>query len=364
MNSQEFTHRTLGQTVCFGQGKASQHAAREARDRDARRLMLIASERESAHAATVAADLDVHIFWNEVIQHVPVNLAHRATAAARDGGVDLIVSVGGGSTTGLAKAIALETGIPIIAVPTTFAGSEATNVWGLTEEKAKTTGSDDRVLPAVVIYDADLVATLPPELAIASGLNALAHCVDSLWAPNADPINQVNALEAARALAQSLREMQRQPGAVDNVGTALYGCYLSAVSFASAGSGLHHKICHVLGGTFDLPHAETHAVVLPHVLALNATGIPGMEDRLNRALSADEPHPGGAVGALVDLYREIDAPTSLQDLGLTTDDIPDAVTRILAAAPTSNPVDVTDDKITLLLRNAVKGDLHTLIERN
>lgn len=364
MTEYEFTHRTLGQTVCFGRGEASKHVAREVGERDVKRVMLIASEREEEQSVVVAAEVDVYLAWNEVTQHVPVGLARRATQAARDAEIDLLVSVGGGSTTGLAKAIALETGIPIIAVPTTFAGSEATNVWGLTEEKTKSTGTDDRVLPAVVIYDADLVATLPTELAVASGLNAMAHCVDSLWAPKADPINQVNALEGARALSQALRKIHSDPHNIDARGEALYGCYLAAVSFASAGSGLHHKICHVLGGTFNLPHADTHAIVLPHVLALNAVAVPEAAERLNWALSEDEPHPDGAVGALAELYQAIDAPAALRDIGFTAEGIPDATARTLAAAPASNPAAVTEENITQLLQNALNGELDFTTERN
>jgi hypothetical protein len=160
-----------------------------------------------------------------------------------------------GSTTGLAKAVALTTRIPIVAVPTTYAGSEATNVWGLTENATKTTGVDDRVLPAAVVYDAELTLSLPVALSVASGLNALAHCVDSLWAPRADPINQALAAEGIRALADGLPRIAGDPSDLAGRETALYGAYLAAVSFASAGSGLHHKICHVLGGT-ALPDAR------------------------------------------------------------------------------------------------------------
>lgn len=357
MSEQDFTHETLGQTVHFGRGRVGEHVAGEVSRRGAGRVMLIASDREAELAATATAGIEVHLSWGEVIQHVPGELARRATQAARDAGIDLLLSVGGGSTTGLAKAVALETGIPVIAVPTTFAGSEATNVWGLTEEHTKTTGTDPRVLPAAVVYDADLVAGLPVDLAVASGLNAMAHCVDSLWAPKADPINQANALEGARALAGALRAIHRDPGDVDSRGTALYGGYLAAVSFASAGSGLHHKICHVLGGTFNLPHAETHAVILPQVLAYNAPAVPELDERLNRALSEDAPHPAGAFGALVELYRSIDAPTALGEFGFTTADIPDATTRILAAAPASNPVPVTAEALGQLLERARTGQL-------
>jgi maleylacetate reductase len=155
-------------------------------------------------------------------------------------------------------------------VPTTYAGSEATNVWGLTEASRKTTGTDDRVLPVTVIYDAELTLSLPQGLSIASGLNALAHCIDSMWAPRTDPINQALAAEGIHALNDGLPAVSNDPNDLTGRELALYGAYLSAVAFASAGSGMHHKICHVLGGRWNLPHAQTHAVVLPYVLAFNA----------------------------------------------------------------------------------------------
>ena len=202
--------------------------------------------------------------------HVPTSVAERAREVAAAHEVDLLVSVGGGSATGLVKAIALTSGLPIVAVPTTYAGSEATNVWGMTEDNRKTTGVDPKVLPQAIVYDASLMVTLPVEMSVASGLNALAHCIDSLWAPKADPINAALAAEGARALHAGLLAVAADPAGLPGREEALYGAYLAAVAFASAGSGLHHKICHVLGGMFNLPHAQTHAVVIPHVLAFNA----------------------------------------------------------------------------------------------
>ncbi|QGU06084.1 Maleylacetate reductase [Corynebacterium occultum] len=359
MSGYEFTHQTLGQRVRFGRGQVGQHVAEEVKGHDATKVMLISSEREAPQASQATELIDIALNWAEVTQHVPVDLARRATLAARESGVDLILSVGGGSTTGLAKAIALETAIPVVAVPTTYAGSEATNMWGMTEEATKSTGLDDKVLPRAVIYDAELVATLPMGLAVASALNAMAHCVDSLWAPKADPINQVNALEGARALASALRRIHADPDDVEARGEAFYGCYLAAVSFASAGSGLHHKICHILGGTFNLPHAETHATVLPHVLAFNAPAVPELGERLARALSGGDSHPGGAVGALADLYREVEAPGALAEVGFTAEGIPEAVRRTLAVVPASNPVTATEENITQLLTNALEGEFAT-----
>lgn len=354
-----FEHITLGQRVLFGTGKAAEHVAAEIDRLRAVRPMVIAAEPERALAETATAGTTAALWWEEVIQHVPVEVAEKAREAVTGHDIDVIISVGGGSTTGLAKAVALTTGVPVIAVPTTYAGSEATNVWGMTEDRTKTTGVDDRVLPVAVVYDADLSKSLPVGLSVASGLNGLAHCIDSLWAPRADPINQAMALEGARALNLALRGIVADPEDLEAREQALYGCYLAAVAFASAGSGLHHKICHVLGGTFDLPHAQTHATVLPYVLALNAPAVPDLATRLATALGQNlaegQDAAVGAVYALNVLREAVDAPTQLSDYGFTAEGIPEAVERVLKAAPASNPVAVTEENITALLTGALTG---------
>lgn len=360
-----FIHETLGQRVLFGRGQMSEYVRAEVERMGATRVMLIASTRDEALAIALSRQLPVVLRWSDVRQHVPIENAERARAAAHEAGADVLVSVGGGSTTGLAKAVALTSGVPIIAVPTTYSGSEATDMWGSTEDGAKRTGVDPRVLPVSVVYDCELSLTLPVDLSVASGLNALAHCVDSLWAPRADPINQAMALEGARALSLALKAIIADPQDVAARDQALYGCYLSAVAFASAGSGLHHKICHVLGGSFSLPHAETHATVLPYVLALNAPAVPELAARLAAAIDgpwvaspASPASPEGsvaAVTALNTLRQALSAPRRLADYGFTAADVPDAAERVLAVAPPSNPVPVTMQNITRLLTDAQNG---------
>lgn len=183
-----FEHTTLGQRVLFGTGRAGANLAAEVARLGAKRVMVISSASEARRLAAVTDSIGVALHYDDVAPHVPVEKAEKTRAAASENRIDLLVCAGGGSTTGLAKAIALTLGLPIIAIPTTYAGSQATNVWGLTEASRKTTGVDDAVLPVTVIYDAGLSLGLPMELSVASGLNALAHCVDSLWGPRADPI--------------------------------------------------------------------------------------------------------------------------------------------------------------------------------
>jgi maleylacetate reductase len=345
-----FEHVTLGQRVRFGSGQAAANLGAEVERLGARRVMVIAGESESPLAALVTAEIDVALRYSDVAPHVPVEKAAKARTAAALHGIDLLVCVGGGSTTGLAKAIAMTTRIPIIALPTTYAGSEATNVWGLTEDSRKATGVDNSVLPVTVIYDAGLTLSLPGRLSVASGLNALAHCIDSMWAPRADPINQALSAEGIRALASGLPLIKANPQDLAGREQALYGAYLSAVAFASAGSGMHHKICHVLGGAYNMPHAETHATVLPYVLAFNAQHAPAAAARIAAALGADD-----AVRGLNSLREALDAPTALKDYGLAEENIPEAVRLIVPAIPGSNPRPVTAENLEELLRAAWAG---------
>jgi alcohol dehydrogenase class IV len=344
----QFIHDWLPQRVRFAPGGAAEAVAEEVRRLEGSRVMAIASD--ASRAEPLLTGVPVAVLHTEVAMHVPVEVAERAREVATRHRVDAIVCVGGGSTTGLAKAVAMTTGLPIVAVPTTYAGSEATDVWGLTERGRKTTGVDRAVLPRVVVYDASLMLTLPVPTSVASGFNALAHCVDAMWAPRADPVDRALAVEGVRALRDGLPRVVEEPMELPGREQMLYGAYLAAIAFASAGSGLHHKICHVLGGMFGLPHAETHAVVLPHVLALNAPAVPEIDRRLAAAFREDT-----ALSGLTALGAEVGAPRSLRDLGLREVDVPKAVPPILDAAPPSNPVPVTADVVEALLRAAWEG---------
>ena len=246
----------------------------------------------------------------------------------------MLLCVGGGSTTGTAKAVARATGLPILAVPTTYAGSEATPVWGLTVDGRKTTGSDRSVLPKVVVYDAWLTRSLPVELSVSSGLNALAHCVDAWWGPRHNPISSALASEGVRLIASGLVGVVADPDDLATPEELIYATYLSGVAFAGAGSGLHHKICHVLGGAWDLNQADTHAVVLPHVAGLNLPAAPDARRHLLAALpegrAATPPVAEEQVlSALVALYARVGAPRALRDLGLAEHDLDRATELIL-----------------------------------
>jgi maleylacetate reductase len=344
-----FEHVTLGQRVLFGSGMAAENLASEVSRLGSRRVMVLASEFEAQIAAAVTAGIDVASFYDDVAPHVPVEKAEKARSAARELGIDLLVCVGGGSTTGLAKAIAMTTGLPIIAVPTTYAGSEATNVWGITEASRKSTGVDDRVLPVTVIYDAALTLSLPVDLSVASGLNALAHCVDSMWAPRADPINQALAAEGIRALNQGLPLIKDDPspprpgtGPVRGVPGCGRFCLRrlrnASQDLPCPGRHLQHA------------HAQTHATVLPYVLAFNAPHAPAAAARIAAAFGTNDASEG-----LNALREALEAPRALKDHGLLEANITEAAALILPAIPASNPRPVTAHSLERLLRDAYAG---------
>jgi maleylacetate reductase len=324
-----FEYDALPVRVIFGLGTADRKLAGVVDDLGVRRVLLIVTGREEPLARRLVAPFAGRVagVFTDVRPHVPIEVAEAARAVVARHGADAVLCVGGGSTTGTAKAVALTTGLPIVAVPTTYAGSEVTPVWGLTEDGRKTTARDPRVLPRVVVYDPALTVTLPPGLSAVSGLNAVAHCVEAFWGPRANPVSSVMAEEGIRAMAAGLPGVVRDPGDLEARSDVLYGAWLAGTVFATAGSGLHHKICHVLGGAYDLPHAEMHAVVLPHVMALVAPALPDVDARLSAALGAPVGTPAAA--GLAALARRVGAPTGLRELGLGEDEL-DAAARLVA----------------------------------
>ena len=339
-----FTYEQLPQRVVFGVDAARTELAAEIDRLGARRVLVIASTRDAERITALLAPLGGRVVgtFTEVREHVPLPTAEAARAAAKTADADLLLAIGGGSTVGAAKAVAMTARLPIVAVPTTYAGSEVTPIWGLTEDGRKTTGVDPAVLPRVVVYDPTLTATLPPDLAAASGFNALAHAVEAMWAPRRNPVSTAVAGEAVERLATGLRS--------GDPAELLCGAWLGSSAFAVAGSGLHHKLCHVLGGTFGMPHARTHAVVLPHVLAFNAPGAPEAVGRVARALGVDDAVAG--LRALADAHG---IPRGLRALGLPESAIAEVAARTASAVPADNPVPVADGAMLRLVAAAWSG---------
>lgn len=355
-----FVHTALPGRVVFGAGFRHMIAG-EVDALGGHRVFLIADGAAAATGDELAEHLGDRVAgrWSDVVQHVPVDLAERARAAAGAAGADTIACVGGGSSTGLAKAIALTSGLPILAVPTTYAGSEQTTIYGLTGDRRKQTGRDLAVLPRTVIYDPELTVGLPPAVTGPSACNALAHSVEAMWVPEADPVTTVLALEGVRAIASSLPTVMESPGDLDARAELLYGAYLSGVALASTSPGLHHKITHVLGGTFGLVHADAHSVVLPHAVAFNGGQVSDEMSRLATALGRPGEDPAGA---LYDLAVASHVPTSLAQLGLSRADLPEAASRATAEI-TDNPRAVTEGALLGLLERAFDGARPTIDEQ-
>lgn len=342
--------------VVFAAGAARNRLADMASLIGAQRLLLVTEEPLLDLARKLTEPLGERVVgvFDGVRPHVPVAVAEQARRVAAECDADAVVSVGGGSSTGTAKAIALTTGLPIIAVPTTYAGSEATPVWGLTEDERKTTGRDPRVQPKVIVYDPDLTLSLPPGLTAASGLNALAHSVEALWAPGANPLNDAIALESIRALARGLPAIAADPEDPEARAVALYGAWLAGTAFATAGSSLHHKTCHTLGGAYDLPHAETHAVVLPYVTAFVRPAIGDADARIAAALGAGDGVTAAA--ALAELAGRLGAPSSLAEVGLREPQLAEAARLVAEHAPDA-PRPLDEEQARALLTAAWRGDV-------
>ena len=346
-----FIHELATGRVIFGVGEVSR-VADEVRRLDARRVLLIGGGYEKAYADRIADDLGDLLAGRieEIVQHVPVEIAAKARRTADQLDADLLLCVGGGSATGLAKAVARERSMPILAVPTTYAGSEMSNIWGLTEGQRKTTGRDPRVLPSVVVYDPELTVTMPAGLTATSGMNSLAHAVEALYAQGASPIVALIAEESVRALARALPSCVQRPDDLAGRSDALYGAFLSGVALGNATMGVHHKVCHVLGGAYNLPHGGIHSAVLPYAVAYNRHAASEAMRRIAAALGADD----AAVG-LWDLARRIDAPTDLVSVGFDPSAV-DEVAAIIAAAPPANPRPITEDGIRELITAACAGE--------
>jgi maleylacetate reductase len=346
----DFVHEQLSTRVIFGPKSLAQVPGEISR-LSAERALVIATRAMKPHADALVEWLGsaVSARIDGVAQHVPAEAATEAVLAAGNAAVDLVVCIGGGSATGLAKAVARDTGRPILAVPTTYAGSEMTPIWGLTEGRRKTTGRDSQVLPRVVVYDPELTISLPAATSAASGMNALAHGVEGLYAADASPLTVLIAEEAGRVLAGSLPLVIERPDDLPARSAALYGAWLAGWTLGSVRMGIHHTICHVLGGAFGLPHAGTHSAVLPHATAYNAPAAPEAMARLARCLSIDDP-----AGALWDLARSIGAPTALADLGFRREDAAAAAAMVVEARP-PNPRLLTTEEVHALLLSAHDG---------
>ncbi|WP_175776365.1 maleylacetate reductase [Burkholderia anthina] len=347
----DFIYQARPARVVFGAGSLH-HLEREVLALGAQRALVLSTPEQRPLAQRIADRLGSRAagLYDRATMHVPLDIARDAQAAARACDADCAIAIGGGSTIGLGKAIALEGSLPIIAIPTTYAGSEMTPIYGVTDAGLKRTGTDARVLPKTVIYDPELTVTLPVELSVTSGINAIAHAAEGLYANNANPVMSLIAEEGIRALARGLPAVRRDGTALAARGDALYGAWLCGMVLGNVGMALHHKLCHTLGGSFNLPHAPTHTVVLPHALAYNASYAPEAMQRIARAIGTQD-----AARGIYDLASENGAPVALKAIGMQETDL-DRAADLAAANPYWNPRPIERDALRALLQDAFDGN--------
>lgn len=345
-----FLYSALPARVIFGCASI-QKVKQEVQALGATRALVLCTPEQGALAEKVAALLGDSFagVFDRAVMHVPIETARQARDLAKRLGADCAVAVGGGSTTGLGKAIALDSGLPILAIPTTYAGSEMTPIYGITEAGLKKTGRDARVLPKTVIYDPELTLSLPMGLSVTSGINAIAHAAEGLYAHDGNPIMSMLAEEGIAAMGRALPLLKCSPLDPGARSDALYGAWLCGTVLGHVGMALHHKLCHTLGGSFNLPHAETHTIVLPHALAYNAAAAPQAMHRIARALGSQN-----GPQAVFELALNNGAPVALKDIGMREEDL-DQACEIAMQNQYPNPRPLERSALRQLLQNAFEG---------
>jgi maleylacetate reductase len=305
-----FTHEVSPQRVVFASGAVAR-IGEEAERLGLCRALVVATPGSGARLGGKIAELlgsHAAALHAQAVIHVPKAVAEAGLVAARESDADGLVAVGGGSAIGLAKIIARDIGLPILAVPTTYSGSETTTIFGITDGARKMTGRDGKVLPRTIIYDPDLTLALPAAVSAASGMNAIAHCVESLWAEGRTPVTIALASEAMRRFATNLPAVVTDGADRDARAECLIAAWLAG-SVLSVSNGLQHKLAHVLGG-LGLPHAETHAIILPHVTRYNLPAAPEAKERLSASLHSADP-----AAAIAGMLRKFPIPQRLRDVG-------------------------------------------------
>ena len=346
-----FDYRALPWNIVFGAGSIRRLSA-ELEKLGYSRALILTTPQQQNEGKRLADMLNVRAaaLFDQAVMHVPVATVEQAIDAAKAVDADCTVSIGGGSTTGLGKALALNHDLPNIAIPTTYAGSEMTNIWGITENERKVTGRDDKVVPNLTIYDPELTVSLPPQFAAASGLNAMAQAVVNVASGELNPVVTLMATEAVKAMHGSLPRIIAEPENINARAEALYGACLAGASLGTGTTGLHHRLCHTFGGTFNTPHAETHTVLLPHSVAYNANATPDGTRRLADAMRVDD-----AANGLFELAKRIGAPMTLKEIGVNERDL-DRAAAIATDTPINNPEPVTENRVRRLLENAYLGN--------
>lgn len=344
-----FTYSTAPSNIVFGSGTVARLGEWIERF-ECRRALVLSTPHQAGEAEKLAGDLGnlAAGVFSGAAMHTPVDVTEAALSKASACDADSVVALGGGSTTGLGKAIAYRTDLPQFVIPTTYAGSEVTPILGQTEGGIKTTLRDAKVLPEVVIYDPERSLGLPVAMSVTSGLNAMAHAVEALYAKDRNPISTLMAVEGLKAFKAALPGIVRSPTDLAARSDALYGAWLCGSVLGQVGMALHHKLCHTLGGSFDMPHAETHAIMLAHTAAYNASAVPDL------LAPVVETFGGPAGPALYDFATSLNAPLALRDLGMQRDDLA-KVAEISTRNPYWNPRPLERERLLELLNRAFEG---------
>jgi alcohol dehydrogenase class IV len=348
----QFTYKSLPAHVTFGRGSRA-GIGQELERLGITRAIVLSTPGQTWLADQVAREIGKRVaaVFPGAAMHTPVDVTASALEIVGSSGADGVLSVGGGSTIGLGKAIALRTDLPQLVVPTTFSGSEMTAVIGQTENGVKTTQKTMAVLPEAVIYDPDMVTALPGRVAGPSGMNAIAHSVEGLYAEEANPIVSMMAEESIRSMGRALPRILDNPNETDAWNEALYGAFLAGICLGSVGMAIHHKICHTLGGSFDLPHADIHCLMLPYSAAYNREAAPDAMSRIAKALDGED-----GPTALYDLMQKTATKKSLKEFGLNEADL-DRAADMATKNPYYNPRPVTREGVREMLQAAYEGRL-------
>lgn len=336
--------------IVFGVGMVSK-VAEELQNLGRHKALVLSTPFQEKDAQRIAEQLGllcVGVFSGAVM-HTPVAVTNEALGVFTDAGADCVISFGGGSTIGLGKAIAYRNDTPQLVIATTYAGSEVTPILGQTEDGIKTTVRAASILPETVIYDPELTYNLPVTMTVTSGLNAMAHAVEGLYAQDRNPVSSMMAMEGIAALHKALPAIVAGPQDPAARSEALYGSWLCGVVLGAVGMALHHKVCHTLGGSFDLPHSETHAILLPHTVAYTEVAVPHLLAPVAAVMGTDR-----AATGIYDFAVGIGAPTRLRDLGMTTKDL-DTATEIAMRNPYWNPRPLEATALRDMLQRAWEG---------
>ncbi len=350
MDTENFEFKSLPRQVYFGKGKIEKLTELLT---DYQKAFVVVEEKQEEQINQLEASVgtDKVVRFMEVSQHVPQDLVLKARQSLEENEADVLVAIGGGSAIGLVKALALDNGLPIIAVPTSFAGSEMTDIWGISDQGKKTTGRDLKVLPGHVIYDSDITISLPPKFAAMSAMNAMAHLMEAAYAVDINPVTYTEVIYGIKQMMIGMHVMAKEKRLTNSSNNLfLMGAFIGGKALSEVSMSIHHKAAHVLGGSFGLHHAKVHTVMQAYVLELLW---PSLVNKVKEDIKKSMMHPYPPA-ALKEAAMAMDLPHTLREIGFREEDIERAA-DIMMEKPYEAPTEVTKDMLVKLLTNAYNG---------